>query len=392
MNFIENINIENKKVFIRVDFNVPMKDGKITDDTRIKAAMPTINYALSQNAVIILASHLGRPSSREDSQFSLTPVASHLSSLLQKEVKMADDCIGENVENLISKSLPGAIIILENLRFYPEEKKDDENFASKLADLCDVYVNNAFAVCHRKHASVSAIVKYAKEAVMGHLLKTELENYDKAINKPERPLAAIIGGAKVSSKLGALKNMLKTVDKVIIGGAMANTFFKAKGINIGKSLYEENMIDSAKDILSQAKENNVEIFLPVDAIIAEKCDEEASPKECELENIPQDHMILDIGKKTVTLFKQALEDTKTIVWNGPMGVFEIDAFSKGTMKIASIISSSKAFTIIGGGDTDAAVHKAGLAEKMDYISTGGGAFLTLMEGKPLPAVEMLMNQ
>jgi phosphoglycerate kinase len=389
MKFIEDVDIKGKKVFIRVDFNVPMKNCEVSDDTRIKAGIETIEYALENNAVVVLASHLGRPKSQEDKQFSMKPVAERLSLLLKKEVKTAPDCIGSDVENMIDSASPGDIIMLENLRFYKDEKEDNPEFAEKLAGLCDVYVNNAFAVCHRKNASVSKITEYSKEVCAGHLLKNELETYNNAVNNPKRPLAAVIGGAKVSSKLNALKNIMNKVDSVFIGGAMANTFFAAKGYSIGDSLYEKEMINAAKDLIKMSEENNVKLFLPVDGIIAEKCDEKAKPHVSGVENVPQGFQILDIGPETEKYFKKELENAATIVWNGPMGVFELDKFAHGTFSMAENIAFSDAYTVIGGGDTDAAVHKAGFAEKIDYISTGGGAFLTLMEGKPLPAVQAL---
>lgn len=392
MKFIEDMDLNEKKLFLRVDFNVPMENGEVSDDTRINAGIESIKYAVKHNAKVIVASHLGRPKSFEDSQFSLAPVAKRLSEILGKDVKMADDCIGDSVASLIDSSDFGDVIMLENLRFYPEEKKDDPEFAKQLASLCDVYVNNAFAVCHRKNASVSKIVDFVDAAGAGHLLKSELENYNSAVNDPKRPLVAIIGGAKVSSKLGALKNIMNKVDKAIIGGAMANTFFAAKGFSIGNSLYEPDMIDSCKDIIKLALENNVELILPVDGVISEKFEKGAKTDLADIDSIPGGVQILDIGEKSVSYFKKALENAGTIVWNGPMGVFEIDEFAQGTKKLALAVASSSAYTIIGGGDTDAAVHKAGLADKMDYISTGGGAFLTLMEGKPLPAVEALENK
>ncbi|MGM0417087.1 MAG: phosphoglycerate kinase [Thermodesulfobacteriota bacterium] len=389
MKFIEDIDIKGKKVFIRVDFNVPMKNAEVSDDTRIKAGIETIEYALANNAVVVLASHLGRPKSAQDTQFSMKPVSQRLSELLKKDVKTAPDCIGSDVENIINSASPGDIIMLENLRFYKEEKEDNPEFAEKLAGLCDVYVNNAFAVCHRKNASVSKITEFSKVVCAGHLLKSELETYNNAVNNPKRPLAAVIGGAKVSSKLSALKNIMNKVDSVFIGGAMANTFFAAKGYSIGDSLHEKDMINAAKELIKTAEENNVKLFLPVDGIIAEKCDESAKSQVSGVENVPHGFQILDIGPETEKCFKKELENAATIVWNGPMGVFELDKFSHGTFSMAENIASSDAYTIIGGGDTDAAVHKAGYAERIDYISTGGGAFLTLMEGKPLAAVQAL---
>ncbi|PIE75317.1 MAG: phosphoglycerate kinase [Deltaproteobacteria bacterium] len=393
MKFIEDLDITGKKVFLRVDFNVPMKNGEVADDTRIRAALESINYIVKKNGIVVVASHLGRPEYFGDKNFSMAPVGRRLSQLLGKDVIITDDCIGDKVTEIIEKASPGDAILLENLRFYPEEKKNDPEFAKKLANLCDIYINNAFAVSHRENASVSSIVKFSNEAAAGHLLKSELDTYNRAVNNnPERPLGAVIGGAKVSSKLDALKNILDKVDIVIIGGAMANTFFAAKGIDIQKSLFEKNMISSCLDIIKKAEKNNVDLYLPVDAVAADEIKEGSKSCSCKIDQIPSNYKILDIGNETCKIFAKAINTCKTIVWNGPMGVFELPDFSKGTKAVGESIASSSGFTIAGGGDTDSAVHKFGLEKKINYISTGGGAFLTLMEGKSLPAVEALKKK
>jgi phosphoglycerate kinase len=390
MKTIKDIDISGKKVFIRVDFNVPMdKQQNITEDTRIRTVLPTLEYALSQNAKVILASHLGRPKGNVVPEMSLAPVAVHLSKLIGKSVKMAPDCIGDAVASMVSDMKDGDILLLENLRFHNGETKNEPEFAKNLASLCDVYVNNAFAVSHRAHASVAAITEYAPQSVAGLLLAKEIDYYNKAMDNPKRPLVAIVGGAKVSSKLAALKNMLKHVDKVIIGGAMANTFIKSQGINVGKSMVEEELVEVADSVIKEAKEKGISFHIPVDVVVAEKFEADAESKVVKINEIPRDWMALDIGPETVTDYSKALSDAGTIVWNGPMGVFEMKAFSKGTMDLVSTVAQSPALTIVGGGDTDAAVHMAGAEDKMSYISTGGGAFLMLMEGESLPGVTYL---
>lgn len=390
MKSIKDIPIAGKNVLIRVDFNVPMdSDRHITDDHRINCALPTLEYALQQNASVILASHLGRPDGKPVPALSLAPVAARLSEILGQEVKMAPDCIGPETRRLIQQMNPGEILMLENLRFHPGEKQNDEAFAKEMAELCDVYVNNAFAVSHRAHASVAAITKYAPCSVAGGLLVKELDYFAKAMEKPRRPLVAVIGGAKVSSKLGALKNMLTRVDKVLIGGAMANTFLKSQGLDVGRSRIEEDLVETAGDILKQASQNGIQCYLPVDAVVAERLAEKTPTLLVPTREIPAEWMMLDIGPATTQLYAEALYDARTIVWNGPMGVFETDAFSRGTMAMVNSIAQAHAMSIIGGGDTDVAVHMARAADRMTYISTGGGAFLALMEGKILPAVAAL---
>ncbi|MBT9440090.1 MAG: phosphoglycerate kinase, partial [Desulfobacterales bacterium] len=387
MRSIKDTTISGKKVLIRVDFNVPMDElQNITDDTRIRAVLPTLKYALDHNAVLIIASHLGRPKGKVVPEFSLAPVAKRLARLLEENVIMATNCVGPDVEKIVSNMNTGDVLLLENLRFHPEEQKNDDGFAEKLAKLCDVYVNDAFAVSHRSNASLVAITKYAPLSVAGFLLQKELDYFKKAIADPKRPLVAIIGGSKVSSKLEALENMLKHVDKFIIGGAMANTFLKSTGCSIGKSKIEENLIDVAGSIIKKATENGIKFYLPVDAKVASQFNSKAEVKIVPIQEIPSEWMALDIGPATSLLYSEVLQDAKTIIWNGPMGVFEIDAFSRGTIDMVNSVAESYAMTIVGGGDTDVAVHKAGKSDMITYISTGGGAFLTLLEGKSLPAV------
>ena len=350
-----------------------------------------MKYALDHNAVLIIASHLGRPKGKVVPEFSLAPVAKRLARLLEESVIMATNCVGPDVEKIVSNMNTGDILLLENLRFHPEEQKNDDGFAEELAKLCDVYVNDAFAVSHRSNASVVTITKYAPLSVAGFLLQKELDYFKKAMADPKRPLVAIIGGSKVSSKLGALENMLKHVDKFIIGGAMANTFLKSTGCNIGKSKIEENLIDVAGSIIKKATKNGIKFYLPVDAKVASQFNSKAEVKIVPIQEIPSEWMVLDIGPATSLLYSEVLQDAKTIIWNGPMGVFEMDAFSRGTIDMVNSVAESYAMTIVGGGDTDVAVHKAGKSDMITYISTGGGAFLRLLEGKPLPAVVALNN-
>ncbi|MDL1963763.1 MAG: phosphoglycerate kinase [Deltaproteobacteria bacterium] len=392
MRSIKNTVISGKKVLIRVDFNVPMDEHQnIVDDTRIRAVLPTLKYALDHNAILIIASHMGRPRGKVVPELSLAPVARRLARRLDKEVIMATDCIGPDVEKIVSKMKAGDILLLENLRFYPAEQNNDDEFAKKLARLCDVYVNDAFAVSHRFHASVVAINRYASLSVAGFLLQKELDYFKKAMADPKRPLVAIIGGLKVSSKLGALENMLKHVDKIIIGGAMANTFLKSTGCSIGKSKVEEKLVDVAGSIIKKAAKTGIKFYLPVDAKVASQFDSKADVKVVPVQEIPAEWMVLDIGPATSLLYSEVLQDAKTIIWNGPMGVFEMDAFSRGTIDMANKVAESYAMTIVGGGDTDVVLHRAGISDMITYISTGGGAFLTLLEGKSLPAVIALNN-
>jgi len=390
MKKMQDIQLNDKRVLIRVDFNVPMDENKtITDDSRIKGALKTINHALENNAKVILASHLGRPKGGPDSKFSLEPVAKQLSKLLNKPVVMAPDCIGSEVQAATEKMDSGNILLLENLRFHAEEKQNDNEFAKGLASLCDVYINDAFAVSHRAHASVEAINNHLSQRAAGFLLQQELNYFEKAMNNPARPLTAVIGGAKVSSKLAALKNMINHVDKIIIGGAMANTFLKCLDCNVGKSLVEDDRLWDAHSLLKHSVMNNINVYLPIDAVVASNIQPDVLTSTVPVKEIPQGQMIGDIGPATSLLYAEAIQNSQTIIWNGPMGVFEMDAFKNGTQSMIHCVANSPALTIVGGGDTDAALHQAGKSDQIDYISTGGGAFLTLMEGKTLPAVAAL---
>ncbi len=390
MKNIRDLDIKEKKVLIRVDCNVPLDEhGNITDDTRIRGVLPTINYALDENAKVIICSHMGRPKGQYQKEFSLAPVAKRLSRLLDKEVKLAPDCIGAEVETMVSQMAQGDVLLLENLRFHAEEKKNDPEFCKQLAKLADVYINDAFAVAHRAHASVVGVVEYFKDYAAGFLLQQEMDYFNRSVSNPSRPLVAIVGGAKVSSKLGALRNMIDRVDKMIIGGAMANTFLKAQGYGVGSSRVEDDLLDTANELIAKAQKQGVKLYLPVDCIVADRFDPKAETRRTTAQEVPENWMILDIGPASTMLFGEALEDAGTIIWNGPMGAFEMEAFAKGTMAMVRKLASSRALTIVGGGDTDVAVHSAGESSNISYISTGGGAFLMLMEGKVLPGVEAL---
>jgi len=390
MKTIKDMDLSGKRVFFRVDFNVPLDEHQnITDDSRIRAVLPTLEYALDHNAKLIIASHMGRPKGKVVPVLSLSPVAKRLGRLLKKEVIIAKDCIGSEIKALVNKMKRGDVVLLENLRFHPEEQKNDDAFAKALAELCDVYINDAFAVSHRVNASVVAITKFAPVSGAGFLLQRELDYFKKAMADPQRPVVAIVGGAKVSSKIGALENMLRYVDKLIIGGAMANTFLKSIGYDLGKSKVEIDLIEVAVSVLRKAAESGIKLYLPVDAVVASHFDARAEIKIVPMQEIPQNWMALDIGPATSLLYSQVLYDAKTIIWNGPMGAFEMDAFSRGTFAMAHSVANSYALSIVGGGDTDVAVHKSGETDRITYISTGGGAFLALLEGKTLPAVAAL---
>ncbi|MBM4288201.1 MAG: phosphoglycerate kinase [Deltaproteobacteria bacterium] len=389
MKFLQDADIRGKTVFIRVDFNVPLdRNQNITDDSRIRAVLPTVNYCLDEDAKVILASHLGRPKG-SDPMLSLAPVARRLSRLLHKTVKFAPDCIGPETQQRKREMQAGDVLLLENLRFYPGETKNDPDFARQLMEGVDVYVNDAFAVGHRAHASVHAVTQFAPVCVAGFLMRDEVHYFHKSMEDPARPLVAIIGGAKISSKLTALFNLMQHVDKLIIGGAMANTFIKAKGYEVGKSLVDDSLVDTAKELMDLAIQKKVKFYLPVDCVVADSLDTRAESKVTTIQEVPEDWLIADIGPATITLFNEALQNAKTVVWNGPMGAFEIDAFSRGTMAMVHNVANSFALTIVGGGDTDVAIHKAGEANKISYISTGGGAFLELLEGKKLPGIKAL---
>lgn len=387
---IKEVDIKGKRVFFRVDFNVPLDDYQnITDDSRIRAVLPTLKYALDHRAKLIIGSHLGRPKGKVVPKMSLSPVAKRLGRLLEKEVKMAPDCIGADVDKMVSQMKEDDVLLLENLRFHPEEEKNEDAFAKALAGLCDVYVNDAFAVSHRINASVAAITKYAPVSSAGFLMQKELDYFKKAMADPQRPFVAVIGGAKVSGKLGALENMLRHVDKFVIGGAMANTFLKSMGYAVGKSLVEDDLLDTAREIMKKAAEKGIKFYLPVDAVVASNSDTKTEIKKVTIQEIPPDWMVMDIGPATSLLYSEVLYDAKTIIWNGPMGVFEKDAFSRGSLAMVESVANSYALTIVGGGDTDVVVNKAGESERISYISTGGGAFLALLEGKTLPGVAAL---
>jgi len=390
MKYIDGMDIKGKRILIRFDYNVPLdKDQNITDDTRIRATLPTINYALDENARIIIISHLGRPKGKRVDKMSLAPVAKRLARLLDKEVRMADDCIGDDVKKLIGAMKPRDIVLLENLRFHPQEEANDDGFAKELASCCDVYIDDAFGNAHRTHASNVGITKFTKDCGAGFLMKKELNYFSKALEKPSRPLVAIVGGSKVSGKIEALGHLIKNVNKMIIGGAMAFTFLKALGYEVGKSLVEDSFQDKALEIMKTARELGVKLYLPVDCVVAEEMSEEAETKIVPVQEINSKWKALDIGPATIMVFTEALSNAKTIVWNGPMGAFEIDAFSRGTSSMAHSVANSYALSIVGGGDTDVAITKAGESDNMSYISTGGGAFLELLEGKDLPAIKAL---
>ena len=390
MKYIDQLDLSGRRVFVRADFNVPLnKKGEITDDNRIRMVLPTIKYILEQGGALILASHLGRPKGKPVPEFSLKPVARRLQELLNIPVKLAPDCIGPDVVKLAGKLKTGEILLLENLRYHDQETDNDPDFGRQLANLADVYVNDAFAVCHRKNASVESIAGFSEIKAAGFLLKNEIEYFERAMKEPSRPLIAIIGGAKISSKLGALQNLMGRVDKVIIGGAMANTFLKVQYGEVGRSLVEDEQLGAAESVMKQARERNIKLYLPVDCIVAAELDESSKPATVTAQEIPADLMALDIGPATTILYKEALQNAGTVIWNGPMGAFEIEPFSTGTYALVEAVADSGALSIIGGGDTDLAVHRAGAVEKMSYISTGGGAFLELLEGKSLPGIAAL---
>jgi len=387
---IRDIDIKDKRVLIRVDFNVPLDDNRqITDDTRIRGALPTIEYALAQNARVIICSHLGRPKGKRLEEFSLAPAAQRLSQLIERPVRLVPDCVGEGVAEMVAAMRSGDVLMLENLRFHAEEQQNDEVFSRNLAALADVYINDAFAVSHRADASVVGVTKFCEQCAAGFLLQKEMDFFNRSVSDPVRPLVAIIGGAKVSGKLTALINLMDKVDAMIIGGAMANTFLKSQGYQIGKSLVEDDLLETAANIIRDAREKGVKLYLPVDCVVAEQFTADAQTKVVPIQDIPAEWMVLDIGPATTTLFGEALAPARTILWNGPMGAFEMDAYARGTMALVQRVATSHSLSIVGGGDTNAAVHKAGWADDVSYMSTGGGAFLMLMEGKELPGVAAL---
>ena len=390
MKTIRDLALTGKRVLVRVDLNVPMDEqGMITDDIRIRMVLPTIRYVLEQKGKLILCAHMGRPKGERIEAFSLAPVAAHLSALIDRQVRLAPDCIGEETEALVAALQPGEVLLLENLRFHKEETDNDPAFAEKLARLADVYINDAFAASHRAHASVAGVPVLVGERGAGFLLQTEMDFFRKAMAEPVRPLMAIVGGAKVSSKLGALENMLDKVDRMIIGGAMANTFLKSQGVEVGASKTEDDLLESARQLVRTAREKRVKLYFPVDFVVADRFASDAVVKNVTAQDIPDGWMALDIGPASTICFQEALADVRTIVWNGPMGAFEMDAFARGTMAMCQAIASSHALSVVGGGDSNAALKKSGEEKNISYMSTGGGAFLQLMEGKSLPGVDAL---
>jgi phosphoglycerate kinase len=389
---VDELELEDKRVFVRVDFNVPQDDqGHITDDTRVQLSLPTIRWVIKSAGKGILASHLGRPKGKRDPKFSLRPVAERLSQLLGKKVVLASDCVGGAVEEQIQGMKRGEIILLENLRFHPEEEKNEEVFSKALAALCDVYVNDAFGAAHRAHASTEGMTRFVKVVGAGFLMMKEIECLEKALVNPERPYVALLGGAKVSDKIGVIQNLVDRVTTLLVGGGMAYTFLKAGGVDVGKSLVEEDQLTFASGLMTQAK-GKVKFLLPSDHVAAERMDAKAQWKIVKNGEIPSGWICLDIGPDTVKTFSGEIRGAKTIFWNGPMGVFEMEPFSHGTMAIAKAIASSSAFSIVGGGDSVAAVNKAGVAEKISHISSGGGASLEFLEGRKLPGIEALRRE
>ena len=391
---VEDIDLKGKKVIMRADFNVPLNDaGEITDDTRIEAALPTIKYILGQNAALILMSHLGRPANEPDPKYSLAPVAKALSEKLGLQVIFNDDgeVVGEVTKKAATDLKPGQVLLLQNTRFRPEEKKNNPDFSKDLASLADIYVDDAFGSCHRAHASTEGIAKYLP-AVSGFLIQKELKFIGGALDNPQHPFVAILGGAKVSDKIGVITNLLDKVDTLIIGGGMAYTFYKAQGYEIGTSLLEEDKVDLAADLLKKAGEKGVKLYLPVDNVVAPEFAADATPTVVESNAMPSDQMGMDIGPKTRELFADVIKNAKTVIWNGPMGVFEFPPFAEGTKAVAKAMAESEATTIIGGGDSAAAVKQLGFADKIDHISTGGGASLEFMEGKVLPGIAVLEDK
>jgi len=388
---VSDLDMAGKRVLVRVDFNVPLQDGEVADDTRIRAALPTIEYLRRQGARVILVSHLGRPKGKVVEELRMAPVARRLSQLLGTEVKTVPACVGPEVEAAAAQLKDGEVLLLENIRFYPGEEKNDPEFAKQLAAIADAYVNDAFGTAHRAHASTVGVAQLLPAAA-GFLMQKELEYLGRALENPERPFLAILGGAKVSDKIGVIRNLLPKVDAIAIGGGMAYTFLKAQGYEVGKSIVDEERLELAKELMAEAKQRGVTFLLPVDVVVADKFAPDAARKVVDVSEIPADWQGLDIGPKTRKLFAKEISRAKTIVWNGPMGVFEWEPFAEGTAEIARAMAESDAVTIVGGGDSAAAVEKFGLANKMSHVSTGGGASLEFLEGKELPGVAVLKDR
>ena len=387
---IQDISVKGKRCLVRVDFNVPQdSEGNVTDDTRIVGALPTIKYLVANGAKTILCSHLGRPKGQFNAKYTLAPVAVALEKLLGQKVIFVDDVVGEKVEKAVAELKEGEVMLLENTRFYKEEEADDKEFCKKLAKLADVFVNDAFGTAHRAHASTTGVAEIVKESVSGFLIKKELDVMGKALTNPDRPFVAVLGGAKVGDKIGVIRNLLEKADVVIVGGGMAYTFQKAKGYEVGTSLCEDGCIELAKELMQQAKEKNVQLLLPVDNVVAAEFSNDAVRKVVDSDKIPADMMGMDIGPKTVELFCNAIKTAKTVVWNGPMGVFEMSNFANGTKQVAKAIAETDCVSIIGGGDSAAAIKQLGFADKVTHVSTGGGASLEFLEGKVLPGIDCL---
>ncbi len=388
--FIDEIAVTGKRVFVRADFNVPLDDNRqITNDNRIRATIPTLRYILDNGGAAIVASHLGRPKGKPVPGMSMRPVADRLSELLEREVQFADDCISDDAVARGKALQPGEVLLLENLRFYPDEEKNDEAFARRLGAAAEIYVNDAFAVSHRAHASVEAITRVVPQSAAGFLIKKEVQSFERAMANPERPLVAVVGGAKVSGKLEVLENLLQNVDAVLVGGGMAFTFLKAQGKNVGNSLVEDDLIETAKSTLQKAEERGVRLLLPSDCVISQDIKGADEWKTVSVDEIPSGWMGLDIGPDTVSEFSAVIQGAGTIVWNGPMGVFEVDAFSRGTFAVADAVAAASAMSIVGGGDSVSALKKSGNQDKVSFVSTAGGAFMELMEGKTLPGLAAL---
>jgi len=393
---LKDVELKGKTVLMRVDFNVPIKNGKIGDDNRIVQALESINYVVERGAKLILTSHLGRPAGEPSDEFSLKPVADHLATLVDVPVHFAEDCIGEKAEKAIKAAKEGEIVLLENVRFHPEEKKNDPKFAMKLATHADLFVNDAFGSSHRAHASVAGVTEFLQPSVSGFLLEKEIQYLEDSVNSPSRPFVAILGGAKVSDKIGVIENLLTKVDTIIIGGGMTYTFFKAKGLNIGNSLVEEDKVELASELMEKAKKAGIDFMLPIDSVVAKEFSNDAEHKVVDQDEIEDGWMALDIGPQSSIAFSNRIKSARTVLWNGPMGVFEMENFADGTFTVAQALADATAnngaITIIGGGDSASAIKKAGLSDKVSHVSTGGGASLEYLEGKELPGVAALTNK